>query len=94
MIPELQVPAQKAALLVKTLGRPIISLGNDRHLMHALRPEPVNRSENQVFSNASPANLRTDPDQTDLPFPADQIQVAGDITQRLIGHRGDRKSVV
>ena len=70
----MQVPAQKAALLVKTLGRPIISLGNDRHHVCALRPEPVHRSQDQVFSNASPANLRTDTNQTDLPFLADRTR--------------------
>jgi hypothetical protein len=59
-MPELQVPAQKAALLVKTLGTSISSLGNDRHLLRALSPRPVNCSQNQAFANASPTNLRID----------------------------------
>ena len=76
MIPELQVPAQKAALLVKTLGRLIISLSNNRNHTRALSPVPVNGSQDQAFPNAPSAKFRTDTDQTDLPLPRKGIQMA------------------
>ena len=66
MIPELQIPAQESALLIKPLGGPIVTLGHDRHLLHFLSLEPVHSRPHQFFSNAQAANLRADPDQTDL----------------------------
>ena len=88
MIPKLQVAAEKTALLVQSLCGPVFSLGNNCHPLCALAPIPIHRRPDQAFANPLSASFLADADEADLALPAGQVQMAGNISPRLIISRG------